>query len=111
MHYTGTRFEEQRQLHLPQKHKATVPDSTLLVEMNGLEEQAYNNKASDLSWKPLSWLGTILPSSANNAFDPALWATFVFTTLGLEVLLLPLSPDTITTSLLSAVAKTLHGLS
>jgi hypothetical protein len=38
-HYAGTRFEEQCQLHLPQKHKATVPESTLLVEMNGLEEQ------------------------------------------------------------------------
>jgi hypothetical protein len=30
--YAGTRFEEQRQLHLPQKYKATVPDSTLRVE-------------------------------------------------------------------------------
>jgi len=29
--YAGTRFEEQRQLHLPQKHKATVLDSTLHV--------------------------------------------------------------------------------
>ena len=35
--YAGTRFEEQRQLHLPQKHKATVPDS-ILTEMNGLED-------------------------------------------------------------------------
>jgi hypothetical protein len=31
----GTRFEEQRQLHLPQKHKATVPDSTLRNEWAG----------------------------------------------------------------------------
>jgi hypothetical protein len=38
-HYTGTRFEEQRQLHLPQKHKATVADSTLRVEMNALPRQ------------------------------------------------------------------------
>jgi hypothetical protein len=30
-HYAGTRFEEQRQLHLAQKHKATVADSTLRV--------------------------------------------------------------------------------
>jgi hypothetical protein len=52
--YAGTRFEEQRQLHLPQKHKATVPESTLRVEMNGLEEQADNAKARDLFWKPLS---------------------------------------------------------
>ena len=45
--------------------------------MNGLEEHADNAKARDLSyWKPLSWLGTILPSSANVAFDPNLWATF-----------------------------------
>ena len=71
--YAGTRFEEQRQLHLPQKHKATVPDSTLRIEMNGLEEQADNAQACDLYWKPLSWLGTIRPTSANDAFDPALW--------------------------------------
>ena len=29
--YAGTRFEEQRMLHMPQKHKATVPDSTLRI--------------------------------------------------------------------------------
>jgi len=73
--YAGTRFEKQRQLHLPQKHKATVPESTLRVEMNGLEEQGDNAKVRDLYWKPLSWLGTIRPSSANDAFDPNLWAT------------------------------------
>ena len=52
--YAGTRFEEQRQLHLSQKHKATVQDSTLRVEMNALEEQPDNAKARDLYWKPLS---------------------------------------------------------
>jgi hypothetical protein len=60
-HYAGTRLEEQRQLHLPQKYKATVPDSTLRVEMNALEEQADYNKAGVLFWKPLSGLGTIRP--------------------------------------------------
>jgi hypothetical protein len=83
--YAGTRFSEQRQLHLPQKHKATVADSTLRVEMNGLEEQADNAKARELFWKPFSWLDTIRPTSANDAFDPALWETFISTTLGLEV--------------------------
>jgi hypothetical protein len=84
-HYAGasTRFEEQLQLHLPQKHKATVPESSLRVEMNALEEQADNAKARDLYWKPLSW--TVRPSSGNDAFDPNLWATFVSMTLGLEV--------------------------
>ena len=79
--YAGTRFEEQRQLHMPQKHKATALDSTLRVEMNNLEEQADNAKARELFWKPLSWLGAIRPTSANDAFDPALWETFVSTTL------------------------------
>jgi hypothetical protein len=83
--YAGTRFQEQRQLHMPQKHKATALDSTLRVEMNNLEEQADNAKARELFWKPLSWLGAIRPTSANDAFDPALWETFVSTTLGLEV--------------------------
>jgi hypothetical protein len=49
--------------------------------MNALEEQADNAKARELFWKPMSWLGTIRPTSANDAFDPALWATFVSTTL------------------------------
>ena len=40
--------------------------------MNALEEQADNAKARDLYWKPLSWLGTIRLSSANDAFDPNL---------------------------------------
>ena len=88
----GTRFEEQRQLHLSQKHKATVADFTLRVEMNGLEEQADNTKVRELFWKPLSWLGTIRSTSANDAFDPALWETFVSTTLGLEVPILDALP-------------------
>jgi hypothetical protein len=64
-HYASTNFEEQRQLHLPQKHKATVPESSMRVKMNALEEQADNAKARDLYWKPLSWLGTT--GSANDA--------------------------------------------
>ena len=60
--------------------------------MDVLEEQADIDKASDLYWKPLSWLGTIRPSSANHAFDPNLWATFVSTTLGLEVPILSSLP-------------------
>jgi hypothetical protein len=48
-------------------------------------KQDDNAKARDLYWKPLSWLGTISPTSATDAFDPALWTTFVSTTLGLEV--------------------------
>ena len=77
--YAGTRFEEQRQLHMPQKHKATVPDSTLRVEMNNLEEQADNAKHASSSGSRSH------ATSANDAFDPALWETFVSTTLGLEV--------------------------
>jgi hypothetical protein len=86
------RLEEQRQLHLPQKYKSTVPDSTLRVEMNNLEEQADNAKARELFWKPLSWLGAIRPTSANDASDPGLWETFVCTTLGLEVPILTALP-------------------
>ena len=50
--HASTRFEEQRQLHLPQKHKATVPESSLRVEMNALEEQADNAKARNLIGSP-----------------------------------------------------------
>ena len=60
--------------------------------MNALEEQADNAKARELFWKPLSWLGAIRPTSVNNAFDPAIWETFVSTTLGLEVPILAALP-------------------
>jgi hypothetical protein len=40
----------------------------------------------------LSWLGAIRPTSANDAFDPALWKTFVSTTLGWEVPILAALP-------------------
>jgi len=106
--YAGTRFEEQRQLHLPQKHKATVPDATLRIEMNWLEKQADNAQTRDLYWKPLSWLRTIRPTSANDAFDPALWTTFVSTTLGLEVPVLSSLPRRIKARLLSVAAKSTH---
>jgi hypothetical protein len=56
-------------LHMPQKHKAMVPDSTLRMEMNALEEQADNSKACELHWKPLSWLGTLRPTTTNDAWD------------------------------------------
>ena len=75
--YAGTRFEEQRMLHLPHKHKDTVPDSTLRVEMKALEEQADNSKTSKFHWKPLSWLGTISPTTPNDVWDQPLWETFV----------------------------------
>ena len=39
-------------------------------------------KARELYWKPMAWLGAIRPTTANDAFDPALWETFVSTTLG-----------------------------
>jgi hypothetical protein len=111
--YAGTRFEEQPQLNLPQKHKATVPESTLRVEMNALEEQADNAKAHDLYWKPLSWLRTIRPSSANDAFDPALWETFFTSTIGLEVPVPSSLPRHHNNPLANAAAKNtlLHGLS
>jgi len=62
--------------------------------MNGLEEQADNAKARDLFWKPLSLellpvlktrLGTLLPSSASDAFDLQLWETFFTSAIGLDV--------------------------
>jgi len=70
---------------MPQKHKATVQDSALRMEMNALEEKADNAMARDLHWKPLSWLGTLRPTTANDAWDQPSWETFVCTTLSLEV--------------------------
>jgi hypothetical protein len=78
-------------MHMPQKHKATVPDSTLCMEMKVLE-QADNAKDSELHWKPLSWFGTIRPTTPNDVWDQPLWETFVCTTLGLEVQVLTSLP-------------------
>ena len=63
--YAGMLFEEQSMLHMPQKHKDTVQDSTLCMEMNALE-QADNDKARKLHWKPLSWLWTLRPTTDND---------------------------------------------
>ena len=98
---------------MPQKHKATVPDSTLRVEMNGLEEPADNAKARDLYWKPLSWLGTLWPTTATDAWDQPLWKTLVCTTLGLEVPVLASLPRRTNSSLAQCGCKKycmdLHG--
>jgi hypothetical protein len=87
--FAVTRFEEQRQLHMPQKHKThTSHGPGLACSWYGdecLGEQADNAKAHELHWKPLSWLGTLRPTTANDACDQPLWETFVCTTLGLEV--------------------------
>jgi hypothetical protein len=45
--------------------------------MNVLGEHFDNDKAREFFWKPMSWIGTIRTTSANDTFDPALWATFV----------------------------------
>jgi hypothetical protein len=78
--------------------------------MNGLEEQADNAKARDPFWQSLSWLGTLRPSSATDAFDLPLWETVFASTIGLEVPFL--SPALMTARLLSTAAKnTYHVLS
>ena len=75
-----------------------------------MDWQADNAKARDLYWKPLSWPVTFRPKFANDAFDPALWTTFVFTTLGLEVPVLSSLPRR-NNCPLARLQKTLHGLS
>jgi hypothetical protein len=77
---------EQRQLHLPQKYKAAVPDSSLRVEMNNLEDQADNVKHASSSGNPFPGSATSGPPPPTmQRFDSALWETLVSTTLGLEV--------------------------
>jgi hypothetical protein len=50
--FADTRFDEQRQLHLPQKHKDTVQDSTLRVEMNALGEPVSSSGSPCRGLKP-----------------------------------------------------------
>ena len=50
--YAGTRFEEQRMLHIPQRHKATVQDSTLRMEMNALESKLTTPKPASSIGSP-----------------------------------------------------------
>ena len=60
-------------------------DYALRVEMSALEDQADNGKARELHWKPMSWLGTLRPTTVDDAWAPAIWQTFFTSTLGLEV--------------------------
>ena len=43
--------------------------------------QAHNAKARHLHWKPLSWLGTLRPTTANDAWDQPLWEVPVLASL------------------------------
>ena len=65
--------------------KATDQDSALRIEMSALEDQADDGKARELHWKPMSWLGTLRPTTVDDAWAPASWQTFFTSTLGLEV--------------------------
>ena len=50
--YAGTLFEEQSMLHMPQKHKDTVQDSTLCMEMNALESKLTMTKPASSIGSP-----------------------------------------------------------
>ena len=62
-----------------------------LLDQKTLSQPCYGVSATHVA-TPLSWLGAIRPTSANDAFDPALWETFVSSTLGLEVSILAALP-------------------
>ena len=105
-HVRGASLVQSAPSHLPQKHKATIPESTLGVEMNGLEEQADNPKAGDIYWKLLSSVArdpsthehqTALTCLSGRHSSPQhlVWNFPCF----------PFSPSTITARLLSAAAK------
>jgi hypothetical protein len=84
--------------------------------MKGLEEQADNENALDISWKPLSywrplsWFGAIRPLSANDAFDPALRETFFTSTIGLEVPVLSSLPRHHNSSPLAKCGCKIHAM-
>ena len=62
--------------------KATDQDSALRVEMSALEDRADDSKARELHWKPMSWRGTLRPTTVDDAWAPAIWQTFFTSTLG-----------------------------
>ncbi len=83
--YAGTRFAEQCQLHMPQ---CTKPRSRILLlvwRRMPWRSKLTTPRPASLHWKPLSWLGTLRPTTANDVWDQPLWESFVCTTLGLEV--------------------------
>ena len=81
-----TRFAQQLQLISPRKSRPRTRTPPSASRWRVLEDQADDGKARELRWKPLSWLGTLRPTTADDAWDPGIWQTFFFTTLGLEVL-------------------------
>ena len=49
-------------------------------------------KPTELHWKPMSWLGSLRPTTVDDAWAPAIWQTFFTSTLGLEVPVLSFLP-------------------
>ena len=59
----------------------------------------------------MRWLGTLKPTTANDAWDQQLWETFVCTTLGLEVPVLASLPSATNARPPCAAARsTKHGM-
>ena len=72
-----------------------------MIQKNGLEEQADNDKTRDHYWKPLSWLGTLRTMNvyANDRLDQPLWENTRFE--GYRAFLSPQTPSILLLDIIS----------
>ena len=75
--YAGSHRAEQLSFRSQQRVVATVEESVLKTEMEGLESQEEDAPKRILFCKPMSWLGQIRPHRRDESCSASLWQTFV----------------------------------
>ena len=64
---------------------ATVEESVLRMEMDGLESQEEDASQRVLFYKPMAWLGQIRPHRRDESWSASLWQTFFSTSMGAQI--------------------------
>jgi hypothetical protein len=70
--FVGSRRAEQLSLHSQQRSVATVEESVLRMEMDGLESQERDAPKRVLFFKPMSWLGQIRTHRRDESWSASL---------------------------------------
>jgi hypothetical protein len=83
--FAGSRRAEQLSLRSQQRVVATVEESVLKTEMEGLESQEEDAPKGLLFYKPMSWLGQIRSHRRDESWSASLWQTFVSTSMGAQI--------------------------
>jgi hypothetical protein len=83
--FAGSYRVEQLSLRSQQRVVATVEESVLKTEMEGLESQEEDTPERILFFKPMSWLGKIRTHRRDESWSASLWQTFSSTSMGAQI--------------------------